>query len=70
MIKSNTFFGSQNFMLHNLQPNKLPRSSLLLQYNGLDFQRRHTKRYAKISFTSMKGIHVNNGDTARAIYVT
>ena len=38
MIKSNTFFGSQNFMLHNLQPNKLPRSSLLLQYNGLDFQ--------------------------------
>ena len=38
MIKSNTFFGSQNFMLHNLQPNKLQRSSLLLQYNGLDFQ--------------------------------
>ena len=38
MIKCNTFFGSQNFMLHNLQPNKLPRSSFLLQYNGLDFQ--------------------------------
>ena len=30
----------------------------------------HSRSYAKISFTPVKGIHMNNGDTAYAIYFT
>ena len=74
MIKSKEYYFFRNSEFHAACAIIFSRMNYNDQicYNimVLYFKWRHSTRYRKIPFTSVKGIHVNNCENVCAIYVT